>query len=142
MKFRNKAEIQKFWRREIEYWLSRLRLDNWMVIYRDMADVQDLSDEEKRGMVAYVQTYPSYLTAVLYLNYDLIKEGNVSEAELKDTACHEVVHMVLSRMTHFVDQRLFPLVPKRDHKVLRDLFEDAVESVTTHLSRTVMSHRG
>lgn len=131
------------WEQRVRYWLRELHLDHWYVVFRTtkQADWRESREDE----LAFVTTQPTYLMAAVYVNEDLIKDKqSISDEELDDAACHEVVHMATSTITHYFDNFVSPYLasrktPKDVHEALRRAMEDAVETAVSRIARALVT---
>jgi len=86
MKLSNKH--LNIFKKECKKWIDILKLDNWEVYY---------GWQDKEGTFASIYTDLSGYVATIYLSRDWGDDYN--NAQLKRTAKHEVIHLLLSRLS-------------------------------------------
>jgi len=88
MKLSNK--YLNIFKKECKKWIDILKLDNWEVYY----DWQD-----KEGTFASIYTDLSGYVATIFLTRDWEDLFDHIEEQIKRTAKHEVIHLLLSRLS-------------------------------------------
>ncbi len=87
-------------RTECEYWIKKLKLDNWKVYYTH----QQLTKDSYASCATKVQGH----VATLYFThvwYTLNEDFPLTEKNIKESAKHEVIHLLLARMSDYAVSR-------------------------------------
>lgn len=122
--------------KKVPEWLNGYVRDMLVVLnitnpeWRIFTKMEELDDETK----ATVVIDPIYMNATITIKYG-VKPGE----DTKQAILHEGVHIVHDPVD-IVTRRIFLAVPKAQRKVLRTLYNDAVENFVQRISRALMAY--
>ncbi len=90
--------MKKFelFKKECLYWIDRFQLSNWGV---NIA----IDDREGQNVKGYIKCDDESFLASIFFCADGNKKS--SEEDIKDTAKHEVIHLLLARMSRLGEKR-------------------------------------
>lgn len=129
------TKVMKKWINLCNKWINLLWLKDHEVRYKFLGE-KSSSDTGNWAGVAEVEIQPRYRTALISAYKDVLNE--LSDGGMEDSACHEVVHILLAPLNEFVTEILDELPKsKRDGW---DAYRDFVnERVTQHVTDVVCS---
>jgi hypothetical protein len=126
--------------------MSRKKVPDWLNQYvRDMLVVLNISNPEWRvytrmGKFDGTDTVANVVVDPVYMNATItFEEGTKPGEDTKQTVLHEGIHIVHDPVDN-VMRRIFHTVPKDQRKVLRTLYDDAIENFVQRLSRALMAY--
>lgn len=109
----------------VGYWQSVYKLAEW-----DIYAQSGLPKEAGEDAAAYVKTEPEYLRAYIHFSETL------DMAQIDETACHEVAHVLLADFGHWASTAL-QYVGRGEEGPLNDAWTLAWERTTERVSRLV-----
>ena len=106
----------ELFKKECKYWIDKLELSNYDVRYK-WEELDHFDEAQSKIKYNY--------TVVLYLDTDW--EEEVNNKEVKEAAKHEIVHLLLGRLTLNAEARF----------IGRSEIDEAMEEVVRKLTRII-----
>ena len=123
---------KKQWTNEFNMWLKRFNMVNGYAISFEFIKQKDVPSQGPNFQyAATTSSIPEYKEHGITVNKDWLEETSLTG--MKETACHEAIHLVTSPL-HSIIMRVIEELPKTKQDIYRDWYRREDEEVTTHLT--------